>query len=75
MLPFLILLPRFLFKPEDVKEAVKDPFTWLFCGMHFALVTAQSFKDFFPSVSLTFRLVLLFLITIARSSKPSASIK
>lgn len=24
MLPFLILLPRFLFNPEDVKEAVKD---------------------------------------------------
>ena len=36
---------------DGVKEAVKDPFTWLFCAMHFALITAQSFKDFFPSVS------------------------
>lgn len=36
---------------DGVKEAVKDPFTWFFCGMHFALITAQSFKDFFPSVS------------------------
>ena len=36
---------------DGVKDAVRDPFTWLFCGMHFALVTAQSFKDFFPSVS------------------------
>lgn len=37
---------------DGVKDAVRDPFTWLFCMMHFALVTAQSFKDFFPSVSL-----------------------
>ncbi|KAF2761118.1 MFS general substrate transporter [Pseudovirgaria hyperparasitica] len=37
---------------DGIKEAAKDPFTWLFCGMHFALVTAQSFKDFLPSVSL-----------------------
>lgn len=36
---------------DGLKDAVRDPFTWLFCGMHFALVTAQSFKDFFPSVS------------------------
>jgi hypothetical protein len=35
---------------EGVKTAVKDPFTWFFCLMHFALVTAQSFKDFLPSV-------------------------
>ncbi|KEF62002.1 uncharacterized protein A1O9_03574 [Exophiala aquamarina CBS 119918] len=39
---------------DGVKEAVRDPFTWLFCGMHFALVTAQSFKDFFPSILKTF---------------------
>ena len=39
---------------DGVKEAVRDPFTWLFCWMHFALVTAQSFKDFFPSVSFAF---------------------
>lgn len=31
-------------------DAIKDPFTWFFCLMHFALVTAQSFKDFLPSV-------------------------
>lgn len=36
---------------DGVREAVKDPYTWYFCGMHFALVTAQAFKDFFPSVS------------------------
>jgi hypothetical protein len=37
---------------DGVKEAVRDPFTWYFCAMHFSLVTAQSFKDFLPSVSL-----------------------
>lgn len=37
---------------DGVKDAVRDPFTWLFCAMHFSLVTAQSFKDFFPSVSI-----------------------
>lgn len=36
---------------DGVRDAVKDPYTWYFCGMHFALVTAQAFKDFFPSVS------------------------
>lgn len=36
---------------DGLKQAIADPFTWLFCGMHFALITAQSFKDFFPSVS------------------------
>ena len=39
---------------DGVKEAVRDPFTWYFCGMHFALITAQSFKDFFPSILDTF---------------------
>jgi MFS family permease len=39
---------------DGVKEAAKDPFTWLFAGMHFALITAQSFKDFFPSIVKTF---------------------
>lgn len=34
-------------------QAVKDPFTWCFAVMHFALIIAQSFKDFFPSVCLT----------------------
>lgn len=36
---------------DGLKDAVKDPFTWFFCLMHFSLVTAQSFKDFLPSVS------------------------
>ncbi|RSL94061.1 hypothetical protein CEP52_012855 [Fusarium oligoseptatum] len=31
-----------------------DPFTWFFCLMHFSLVTAQSFKDFLPSIMDTF---------------------
>lgn len=39
---------------DGVKEAAKDPFTWYFCLMHFALVTAQSFKDFLPSVRPSF---------------------
>ncbi|KAM0211482.1 hypothetical protein ACHAPA_008642 [Fusarium lateritium] len=39
---------------DGVKEAVRDPFTWFFCLMHFALVTAQSFKDFLPSIMNTF---------------------
>lgn len=30
--------------------AAKDPFTWLFAAIHFSLIIAQSFKDFFPSV-------------------------
>ncbi|CRK31803.1 hypothetical protein BN1708_016014 [Verticillium longisporum] len=38
---------------DGIKEAVMDPFTWFFCLMHFALVTAQAFKDFLPSVSQT----------------------
>ncbi|KAM0743112.1 hypothetical protein ACQRIT_003289 [Beauveria bassiana] len=39
---------------DGLKQAVRDPFTWLFCLMHFALVTAQSFKDFLPSIMKTF---------------------
>lgn len=35
---------------DGLKEAIRDPFTWMFCGMHFSLINAQSFKDFFPSV-------------------------
>lgn len=31
-------------------QAMKDPFTWMFAAMHFSLIVAQSFKDFFPSV-------------------------
>lgn len=31
--------------------ALKDPFTYLFSAIHFFLIIAQSYKDFFPSVS------------------------
>ncbi|KAF9883417.1 hypothetical protein FE257_003500 [Aspergillus nanangensis] len=33
--------------------ALKDPFTWMFSGIHFSLIIAQSFKDFFPSIVAT----------------------
>jgi hypothetical protein len=32
--------------------AAKDPFTWMFTVLHFFVIMAQSFKDFFPSVSM-----------------------
>lgn len=32
--------------------ALRDPFSHLFAGIHFCLIIAQSYKDFFPSVSL-----------------------
>jgi sugar phosphate permease len=35
---------------DGVWMACKDPYTWLFAGMHFSLIVAQSFKDFFPSI-------------------------
>jgi MFS family permease len=35
---------------DGVKAAIKEPFTWMFCGLHFSLVNAQSFKDFFLMV-------------------------
>ena len=31
--------------------AVKDPFTWAFALLHFAIIISQSFQDFLPSVS------------------------
>lgn len=42
---------------DGLKHAAKDPFTWYFCLMHFSLVTAQSFKDFLPSVSFLLNLI------------------
>ncbi|KAH6845864.1 MFS transporter [Chaetomium sp. MPI-CAGE-AT-0009] len=39
---------------DGLKSAARDPFTWIFCLMHFALITAQSFKDFLPSIMNTF---------------------
>ena len=50
---------------DGLKDAVRDPFTWLFSGMHFALVTAQSFKDLFPSVSHTTLTVFALLLILA----------
>jgi hypothetical protein len=35
---------------EGVKLACKDPFTWIFTVLHFGLIVALSFKDFFPSI-------------------------
>ena len=37
---------------EGVRLACKDPFTWIFTILHFGLIVALAFKDFFPSVSL-----------------------
>ncbi|KAJ5995119.1 hypothetical protein N7481_002096 [Penicillium waksmanii] len=31
-------------------NAMKDPFSHLFAGIHFSLIIAQSYKDFFPSI-------------------------
>lgn len=36
---------------EGVRLAVRDPFTWLFTVIHFGIILAISYKDFFPSVS------------------------
>lgn len=36
---------------EGVSLAVRDPYTWIFTVLHFGLILALSFKDFFPSVS------------------------
>ncbi|KAH7304699.1 putative vitamin H transporter [Stachybotrys elegans] len=30
--------------------ACKDPFTWMFAFLHFAIIIGQSFKDFLPSI-------------------------
>jgi hypothetical protein len=37
---------------EGVWLAVKDPFTWIFTFLHFGLILALAYKDFFPSVSI-----------------------
>ncbi|KAL3480938.1 major facilitator superfamily domain-containing protein [Aspergillus californicus] len=44
--------------------AAKDPFTWLFSAIHFFLIIAQSFKDFFPSIveTLGFSQVVTYLV-------------
>lgn len=36
---------------EGVRLAVKDPLTWLYTVIHFGIILAISYKDFFPSVS------------------------
>ena len=49
---------------DGVWMACKDPFTWFFAGMHFSLIVAQSFKDFFPSIvqTLGYSKVVTYLI-------------
>lgn len=44
--------------------AVKGPFTWMFGGIHFALIVAQSFRDFSPSIvgTLGFTRVQTYLV-------------
>ncbi|KAL4812523.1 major facilitator superfamily domain-containing protein [Aspergillus spinulosporus] len=44
--------------------AAKDPFTWFFAAIHFSLIIAQSFKDFFPSIvdTLGFSEVVTYLV-------------
>ena len=37
---------------EGVWMALRDPFTYLFACIHFFLIIAQSYKDFFPTISL-----------------------
>jgi hypothetical protein len=36
---------------EGVRLACKDPLTWLYTVIHFGIILAMSYKDFFPSVS------------------------
>lgn len=38
---------------EGVVLACKDPFTWIFTVLHFGLILALSYKDFFPSIVAT----------------------
>lgn len=38
---------------------LKDPFSHMFAFIHFSIIIAQSYKDFFPSVSPTRRRYLL----------------
>ncbi|KAG9518634.1 major facilitator superfamily transporter, partial [Aureobasidium melanogenum] len=47
-----------------VSQAIRDPFTWMFASLHFALIIAQSFKDFFPSIMATlgFSKVVTYLV-------------
>ncbi|KAH0183123.1 major facilitator superfamily transporter, partial [Aureobasidium melanogenum] len=47
-----------------VSQALRDPFTWMFASLHFALIIAQSFKDFFPSIMATlgFSKVVTYLV-------------
>lgn len=54
---------------DGLKQAVRDPFTWFFCLMHFSLVTAQSFKDFLPSVRCTTSYTTASLTTQSQKKK------
>ncbi|KAI7489341.1 major facilitator superfamily transporter [Hortaea werneckii] len=39
---------------DGIRQAAKDPFTWMFAALHFFLILSQSFKDFLPSIVKTF---------------------
>ncbi|OLN87146.1 hypothetical protein CCHL11_08965 [Colletotrichum chlorophyti] len=60
--------------------ALRDPFTYLFSAIHFCLIIAQSYKDFFPSILATLGFtdtttyliqapppIIAFLVTLAVS--------
>lgn len=53
--------------------ALKDPFTYFFSAIHFFLIIAQSYKDFFPSVSKFYFSVLNLFHTVALGSRLSRS--
>lgn len=53
--------------------AVKEPYTWCFAAMHFFFIIAQSFKDFFPSVSSKPISIREPLLMTSRLSTPLAS--
>jgi hypothetical protein len=46
--------------------ACKDPFIWAFAALHFAIIIAQSFKDFFPSVRRSITMLLASELTTSK---------
>jgi sugar phosphate permease len=45
---------------SGVRMALKDPFTWCFSTLHFFLIIAQSYKDFFPSVGIYLDVIIRY---------------
>lgn len=54
---------------DGVKDAVRDPFTWMFCGMHFSLINAQSFNLPIGKSSLSKRLPCTGSLTYTTDSQ------